>query len=402
MEARARAQLLVVDDDAVTREVLRQMLETDGHEVTCADGAAAARRAIQDQTFDVVLCDVQMPGESGLSLAAHLAAEYPGTATLMVTGVDNPAVAEAAVSFGAFGYLVKPVRMTELLASVDGALRRLELQAAARRERDRLEVELAQHTAELRDALQQLEERAEEQSGSDAETMRRLARAIEFRSRETSDHIDRVAAFSGLIGKRMGLARQEAERIHTASVMHDVGKVAVADEVLLKPGPLNADERHQMERHAEIGHEVLTASDGDLMQLAATIAWAHHERFDGNGYPRGLKGEEIPREARIVAVADVFDALTHDRVYRPALPLDEALAIMADGRASHFDPDALDPLFESLDDALAIAGPAGYATVNGGGREARCDRGRAVVRGVEGRQRDSGSGRARGPTSGSA
>ena len=123
-----------------------------------------------------------------------------------------------------------------------------------------------------------------------------------------------------------------------------------------------------MERHAEIGHEVLRASEGDLMQLAATIAWAHHERFDGNGYPRGLKGEEIPREARIVAVADVFDALTHDRVYRPALPLDEALAIMADGRGSHLDPDALDPLLESLDDALAIAGPAGYATVNGGAR----------------------------------
>jgi len=138
--------------------------------------------------------------------------------------------------------------------------------------------------------------------------------------------------------------------------------------VLLKPGPLNGDERHQMERHAEIGYEVLRASDGELMQLAAIIAWAHHERFDGNGYPRGLKGEEIPREARIVAVADVFDALTHDRVYRPALPLDEVLAIMAGGRGTHLDPDALDPLLESLDDALAIACPDGLGAVSGGGR----------------------------------
>ena len=369
MEDRRRAQVLVVDDDSVTRNLLRHMLETAGHQVTCAAGAAQARRAIQERLFEVVLCDVQMPGESGLSLAAHLSAEYPGTATLMVTGVDDSAVAEATVSSGAFGYLLKPIRMTELLASVDGALHRLLLQAAARHERDALEIELAQQTAELRDAVQRLEDRAGEQTGSDAETMRRLARAIEFRSRETSDHIDRVAAFCGLIGRRMGLPRREADKIRTASMMHDVGKVAVADEVLLKPGPLSASERRQMERHTEIGHEVLRASEGALMRLAATIAWAHHERFDGNGYPRGLKGEEIPREARIVAVADVFDALTHDRVYRPALPLDEALAIMDDGRGSHLDPDALDPLLESLDDALAIGGPPAYAGVSGGERE---------------------------------
>jgi putative two-component system response regulator len=364
-----RAQLLVVDDDTATREVLRQMLETDSHDVATAASAAEARKAIQGQAFDVVLCDVQMPGESGLSLAAHLAAEYPGTATLMVTGVDNSAVAEATVAFGAFGYLLKPVRMTELLASVDSALRRLELQAAARRERDALEMELAQQTAELRDAVQRLELQADGQTGSDAETMRRLARAIEYRSRETGEHIDRVAQFCGLIGRRMGLSREVTHQIGTASVMHDVGKVAVADEVLLKPGPLNPDERQQMERHAEIGYEVLRASEGPLMQLAASIAWAHHERFDGNGYPRGLSRDEIPREARIVAVADVFDALTHDRVYRPALPLDEVLAIMGGGRGSHLDPDALDPLLESLDDALAIAGPAAVS-VNGGGREA--------------------------------
>jgi putative two-component system response regulator len=359
-------QVLVIDDDGAIRQMLRHMLESDGHQVSAAGSAVEARRLIQHQLFDVVLCDVQMPGESGLSLAAHLAAEYPNTAILMVTAVDNSAVAEATLEFGAYAYLLKPLRMTELLASVDGALRRLELQAAARRERDALELELAEQTAELRDALQRLEERVDGRSESDAETMRRLARAIEYRSRETADHIDRVAATCGLIGKQMGLSLVETERIRTASVMHDVGKVAVPDEVLLKPGPLNADERAQMERHADIGHEVLGSSDGNLMQLAATIAWAHHERVDGNGYPRGLKGEEIPREARIVAVADVFDALTHDRVYRPALPFDEAVTIMTNGRGSHLDPEALDPLLESLDDAVAIAAPRRLAAVNGG------------------------------------
>jgi putative two-component system response regulator len=136
--------------------------------------------------------------------------------------------------------------------------------------------------------------------------------------------------------------------------------VAIPDDILLKPGKLTPDERRQMERHAEIGHEVLKASEGELMDLAATIAWSHHERFDGAGYPRGLHDNGIPLEGRIVAVADVFDALTQDRVYRAALPLDEALTIMAEGRGTHFDPDALDPFLESLDDALAIAG-AGQA-----------------------------------------
>jgi putative two-component system response regulator len=365
MGGRRVGQVLVIDDDGAIRQMLRHMLESDGHQVAVAASAAEARRVIQHQSFDVVLSDVQMPGESGLSLASHLAAEYPNTAILMVTAVDNSAVAEATLEFGAFGYLLKPLRMTELLASVDGALRRLELQAAAREQRDALELELAQQTAELRDALQRLEEATADHSESGAETMRRLARAIEYRSRETADHIDRVAAYCSLIGRRMRLSEDETERIRTASVMHDVGKVAVPDEVLLKPGPLTPAERDQMERHAGIGYDVLRASDGDLMQLAASIAWAHHERIDGNGYPRGLKGEEIPPEARIVAVADVFDALTHDRVYRPALPFDEVLEIMSGGRGSHFDPEALDPLLDSVDDALAIAAPDGMAAVNG-------------------------------------
>jgi putative two-component system response regulator len=365
MGGRRVGKVLVVDDDGAIRQMLRHMLETDGHEVSVAGSAAEARRLLQRGPFDVVLCDVQMPGESGLSFASHLAAEYPGTGILMVTAVDDAAVAEATLEFGAFGYLLKPLRMTELLVSVDSALRRLELQDAARRERDALEVELARQTAELREALQRLEDAGEERLETGAETMRRLARAIEYRSRETAEHIDRVAALCSLIGRQAGLRSDETERIRTASVMHDVGKVAVPDEVLLKPGPLTRDERQQMERHTDIGYEVLHSSAGDLMQLAARIAWAHHEHVDGEGYPRALRGEQIPYEARIVAVADVFDALTHDRVYRPALPFDEALAIMTDARGSHLDPDALDPLLESIDDALAIAAPDSLAAVNG-------------------------------------
>ena len=357
------ARILVVDDDFAIRELLRHMLGEEEYEVSTAASAADARILIGRESFDVVLCDIQMPGESGLALAAHLAAEYPDTAVVMITALDDPAVAESTVAFGAFGYILKPFRRTELLTTVRGALKRLEVAGAGRRERDLLEQRLIEQTVELRGALQRLQEQEAERDSSDRETMDRLARAVEFRSHETGEHIHRVGAYSALIAERMGLDRQETERVRTASVMHDVGKVAIPDEILLKPGALTQEERHQMERHAEIGHEVLVASDGELMDRAATIAWSHHERFDGSGYPRGLMGYAIPLEGRIVAIADVFDALSQDRVYRKALPLDRTLAIMAGGRGTHFDPDALDPFLQSLDDALAIATVAPAASV---------------------------------------
>ena len=354
--------MLVVDDDLAIRELLRHMLGEEGYEVSLAANAAEARNLIGEQAFDVVLCDIQMPGESGLSLAAHIASEYPRTAAVMITALDDASVADSTVAFGAFAYIVKPFRRTELLSTVKAALRRLDLAEAGRRERDALEQRLIEQTAELREALQLLQQRELERHTSDRETMNRLARAVEYRSHETGDHVKRVGAYSALIAERMGLDRDETERVRAASVMHDVGKVAIPDEILLKPGGLTPEERRQMERHADIGHEVLAASDGELMDEAATIAWSHHERFDGQGYPRELKGYGIPLEGRIVAVADVFDALSQDRVYRPALPLDQTLSIMASGRAKHFDPDALDPFLESLDEVLAIAAttaPAG-------------------------------------------
>jgi putative two-component system response regulator len=369
--ARATAEILIVDDEAAIRQLLRHVLEEEGHAVSLAANAAEARRLIQSKSFDVALCDIQMPGESGLSLAAHIASEYPDTAAVMITALDNADLAETTVAFGAFGYIVKPFRRTELLATVSSALRAIESAGAGRRERDRLEHRLIEQTAELRDALQRLQEQEMDRHGTDAETMNRLARAIEYRSHETGDHIKRVASYSALVADGMGLDREETERIRVASVMHDVGKVAIPDHILLKPGSLTAEERQEMERHAEIGREVLEASEGDLMHLAAAIAWSHHERFDGEGYPRGLRGDAIPLEGRIVAVADVFDALTQDRVYRPALPLDQTLGIMAEGRGTHFDTEALDPFLASLDDALAIANVGPAAAGNGNGSAGR-------------------------------
>ena len=187
------------------------------------------------------------------------------------------------------------------------------------------------------------------------ETITRLARAVEIRSAETGGHIDRMGRFCELIADRMGMSADDVELIRMASPMHDVGKIAVPDSVLLKPGPLDAAERAVMETHAEIGRELLAGSGEELPELAATITWTHHERFDGSGYPRGLGGEEIPVAGRIAAVGDVFDALTHDRVYRPAMPVEEAVDLMRRASGAHFDPEVLDCFLEAMDDVLEIA-----------------------------------------------
>jgi PAS domain S-box-containing protein len=186
------------------------------------------------------------------------------------------------------------------------------------------------------------------------ETIRRLSRAAEFRDDETGAHIERMSRYCELIAARLGLAPELCEQLRIASPMHDVGKIGVADAILLKPGPLDADERAEMERHPVIGYRILAGSGAELLDFAASIAWTHHERFDGSGYPRGLRGEEIPLEGRIAAVADVFDALTSDRVYRPAFGRAEACAMMRAARGSHFEPRVLDVFLEAEGEISAI------------------------------------------------
>ncbi|MEA2623885.1 MAG: cyclic di-GMP phosphodiesterase [Chloroflexota bacterium] len=177
---------------------------------------------------------------------------------------------------------------------------------------------------------------------SHEETIRRLSRAAEFRDDDTGTHIERVSRYCALIAMRLGLDPEHSEQLRIASPMHDVGKIGVVDAILRKPGPLDTAERAAMQRHAEIGHSILAGSGAELLERAATIAWTHHERYDGRGYPRGLAGERIPLDGRIVAVADVFDALTTDRVYRRAYSHEEALGIMRVERGRHFDPRVLD------------------------------------------------------------
>ncbi len=212
---------------------------------------------------------------------------------------------------------------------------------AGERHRARLQQEIGDRSIELRKAMTELEI-------AQAETVRRLSMAVEFRDEDTGAHIERIGRFSTLLAEQIGLEEELCERMSHAAPLHDVGKVAIPDAILLKPGKLTAQERAIVETHAEEGHRLLKGSSSAILDLAATIALSHHEKWDGSGYPRGVVGEAIPIEGRVVAIADVFDALTSDRVYRKAFAVDEAVAMMREQRGKHFDPVLLDAFLEVL------------------------------------------------------
>jgi putative two-component system response regulator len=310
-----------VDDDPPLARLLEVILGREGYECTCAETVADAMRSLGTRSYDVLVSDVRLPDGSGLDLVEAAITADPHMAALVISGLDDVAIADRALRIGAYGYIVKPFSANEVLVGVLGALshRRRELDA-----RD-----------ELREAS--------------AETIRRLSAAVEARDTNTAAHIIGMSDFCFAIARELGLPPERCDLLRAASPMHDVGKVGVPDHVLLKPGNLTAGERELMEQHAEIGYRILTGSRSELLRLAATIAWTHHERLDGKGYPRGLKGGEIPLEGRIAAVADVFDALTRDRVYRPRFSRSDALQMVSDGRESAFDPDTVDALVASVE-----------------------------------------------------
>lgn len=194
----------------------------------------------------------------------------------------------------------------------------------------------------------------EELRASRQETVERLARIIELRDTETGEHSNRMALISAFLGQALGLDDEEVDALLVAAPMHDVGKIGIADETLLKPGGLTREERHEMERHTILGHDLLADSQSAVLRLAASIAFTHHEHWDGSGYPRGIAGQAIPVEGRIAAVADVFDALLSDRPYRKAISLDEALRVMQEGKGAHFEPAIAEVLLENLDDVLGL------------------------------------------------
>ena len=461
-----KARILAIDNDPATLEMVGQVL---GQHYVCAlaGDVATARRRLTGDGFDLVLCDVQMPGESGLALVEELAAESEATAVVPIAGTEDSTLVEHALEIGVYGYLVKPFSAGQLLITTETALRRLEVEAVERARRRTLQetIQAAVDRAPIPIFVKDLERRyllanrfahevmrqapgemvgrtdaemhspetervifagdmqvlqdeepsfremtieitgrertfltvrfpyigadgnlagivgvsteitaqreaeqlqrdlagtrarvVEELRSSRQEAVERMAQAIEMHDVEIGRHVNRMARVTSYLASQLGLGDEQIQLIRAAAPMHDVGKVAIPEEILRKPGPLTPNERAEMERHAEIGHRVLSRSKSELLQMAARIALTHHEWFDGTGYPQGLEGEEIPIEGRIVAVADVFDALLSNRSYRPALSVDEAIKVISDGRGTQFDPEVADVLLEHSDAVVKLRG----------------------------------------------
>jgi len=312
------SRILCVDDDAQVRRFIARVLGSAGHECVPAATAAQARVLLAEKPFAAVLCDINLDGESGLDLLRDLRVDHPDVAAVMVTGRDEPALADRALDLGAFGYVTKPFNANELLIDLANALHRRELETASRTERD--------------DAVRE----------AYMETLRRLSRAVEYYDGQTAAHVERVGAHAATIAGALHLASDHVELVRLAAPLHDLGKIGVPTGVLRKRGSLDDVERAVMKHHAELGRELLAGSGNELLDLAALIAWTHHERWDGAGYPRNLAGREIPLEGRIVAVADAFDAMTNDRPYRGARSVGDAIAVLDRERGAAFDSDVVD------------------------------------------------------------
>jgi putative two-component system response regulator len=345
-------RILVVDDDPMIRELLLKILEASGYTGTTAGDATDARRCLGQQVFAAILIDVRMPGESGIDLLRYVTTECRDTAPIMVTASDDRSLVETAFQTGAYGYVVKPFRMSELMINITNALHRRELEIRNRDYIRELEEKVARHRT-LQKTIAPLEDPATAPITTE-EVIGRLSGALSARDEETGNHIRRMSSLSAFLAERAGIGTSSPKDMRLASALHDVGKIGVPDAVLLKRGPLSPEEQEVMRRHTLIGHQMLSDSASPLLQLGAKIALTHHERWDGSGYPNGLAGEDIPAEGRVTAFADVYDALTSDRVYRPAMTRTDAIAHMQAGRGGHFDPDLLDLFVDTIDEASPL------------------------------------------------
>ena len=335
--------VLIVDDHqtnvALFAFLIRKVDATDPVEFT---DPGAALNWCQSNDPDLVMVDYMMPDIDGLAFIQRFRA-MRGKATtpiIMVTADTESDIRYMAMEAAANDFLTKPVDKTELTARVKNmlALRKSQLQLANR---------ASWLAEEVRKATSEIVSR-------EREVIYRLSRAAEYRDPETGAHILRMAHYSRHIAANLGLNPAEQELLLDAAPMHDVGKMGTPDHILLKPGRLDEDEMKIMRMHAEIGAKILEGSASQLLQTAAMIAITHHEKFDGSGYPKGLKGDEIPLFGRIVAVADVFDALTSERPYKPAWELERASSFLRDNAGTHFDLQCVEAFFRNWDEVLAI------------------------------------------------
>lgn len=335
--------VVIVDDTQINLTLMRALIGRIGGCATTefADSAAGLAWCLGNDP-DLVIVDYMMPAPDGLEFIRRLrqSPEKADVPILMVTADHENGVRYNALESGATDFLTKPIDRVEFISRVRNMLALRRSHVALARRAHTLAEEVRQATLAI--------------YAREKETILRLSKAAEFRDPETGAHILRMAHYSRLIAAHLGLPADEQEAILEAAPMHDVGKLGTPDHILLKPGKLTAEEFATMKRHAEIGYEILHGSAAPMLQVAAEIALTHHEKFNGSGYPRGLAGEGIPLYGRIVAVADVFDALTSERPYKPAWDIPRALELLRAERGAHFDADCVDAFLHDLEAVMAV------------------------------------------------
>ena len=322
--------ILVVDDEEPIRQLISDILEMEGYTCTMAASADEAKRFLKKKPFELILSDINMPGESGLDFVRYVFDNYRDIAAIMVTAMEDPQVAEAVFEIGVYDYITKPVSRSSVLISVANALNRRELEISNRTYRDDLEKMVAERTTSLEKTMAQLR-------NAFRGIIHTISLTVETRDPYTAGHQKRVADLAKAIAVEMALPEASIESTYLAGVIHDLGKISIPAEILSKPGRLTQNEFNLIKDHPQTGYEILKDIEFDFP--IAQMVLQHHERYNGTGYPQGLSNAQMLLESRIIAVADVVEAIASHRPYRASLGIDTALDEISKGIGTLYDPD---------------------------------------------------------------